>query len=251
MTARKDETLEDEIRLDGFFKHIWRGKWLIILLVIIASGAAVLTGLRQPELYTATGLIEIGHVWNKPLRDIYITVEIANSPGFIEDVAAKAGDKPGHLERSVQAAAVESGVPHSLYAILVRVTSKTENSDESVRFAQVVADEIVARHEKLFDEAIAPHLERQHQLEQRLKELGVSASDREFASKLEGELEEVKANNSSPVSTSKTRLIEKIVASRAPRQGIWRGAATAGFIAAVVGIVVVSLIGYLRPARTM
>ena len=114
-----------------------------------------------------------------------------------------------------------------------------------------MAGHYLIRDGKLFDEAIAPHLERQHQLEQRLKELGVSASDREFASKLEGELEDVKANNSSPVSTSKTHLIEKIVASRAPRQSIWRGAATAGFIAAVAGIVVVSLIGYLRPARTV
>lgn len=250
MTARKEEALQDEVRLDSFFKWVWRGKWLIILLVIIASGAAAFTGLRQPELYTATALIEIGRVWNKPLRDIYITVEIANSPGFIENVSAEAGVKPGLLARGVQAAAVESGVPHSLYAILVRITGKSESGDESVRFAQAVADEIVASQEKLFDEAIAPHLERQHQIEQRLKELGSSPSDREFASKLEAELEEVKANNTSPVATSKTRLIEKIVSSRAPKQSVWRGVATAGLLAAIVGVVVASLVGYLRPTRS-
>lgn len=252
MTARKEEeALEGEIRLNNFLKWVWRGKWFIIFLVIIASGAAVLVGLRQPELYTATALIEIGRVWNKPLRDIYITVEIANSPGFIEDVAAKAGVKPGQLARSVQASAVESGVPHSLYAILVRVTGKSENGDESVRFAQAVGDEIVARQEKLFDESIAAHIERQHQIEQRLKELGSSPSDREFAIKLEGELEEVKANNTSPVSTSRTHLVEKIVSTRAPKQGIWRGAATAGLLAALVGVVVASVVGYLRPARSV
>ena len=251
MTARKEEAIEDEIHLGDFLTWVWRGKWLIIFLIIVASGAALFMGLRQPELYTATALIEIGRVWNKPLRDIYITVEIANSPGFIEDVAAKAGVKPGQLARSVQAAAVESGVPHSLYAILVRITGKTESGDESVRFAQAVADEIIARHEKLFDEAIAPHIERQHQLEQRLKEHGSAPSDREFAIKLEGELEDVKANNTSPISTARTHLVEKIVASRAARQGIWRGAATAGLIAAVVGVLVVSLVGYLKPARSM
>lgn len=251
MTARKEETIEDEIRLDSLFRWVWRGKWVIILLVIVASGAALFMGLRQPEVYTAPALIEIGRVWNEPLRDIYITVEIANSPGFIEDVAAKAGVKPGQLARSAHAAAVESGVPHNLYAILVRITGKSENDNESVKFAQVVADEIIARHEKLFEEAIAPHIERQHQLEQRLKELGSSPSDREFASKLEGELEDVKADNTSPVSTAKTHLVEKIVASRAPRPGIWRGAATAALIAAVVGVLVVSLVGYLRPARSV
>lgn len=249
MTEIKEETLEDEIELDGFLTWVWRGKWLIIFLVLVASGAAVVMGLRQPELYTATALIEVGRVWSKPLRDIYITVETANSPGFIEDVAAKAALKPGHLGRSVQVAAVESGVPHALYPILIRVTGKAESADESARPAQVVADEIVARHEKLFDETIAPHLDRQRQLEQRLKELGSSPSDRDFAIKLEGELEDVKANNTSPVSTARTHLIEKIVANRAARPGVWRGAASAGLIAAVVGVAVVSLIGYLRPAR--
>lgn len=251
MTETKEETLEDEIRLDSFFTWVWRCKWLIIFFVLVASGAAVLTGLRQPELFTATALVEVGRVWNKPLRDIYITVETANSPGFIEDVAAKAGVRPGLLGRSVQVGAVESGVPHALYPILIRITGKTESADESVRFAQAVADEIVARHEKLFDETIAPHLERQRQLEQRLKELGTSPPDRDFAIKLEGEFDDVKANNTSPVSTAKTHLLEKIVASRAARPGIWRGAATAGLIAAVVGVAVASLIGYLRPVRSV
>lgn len=249
MTERKEELFEDEVRLDSFFRWVWRGKWLIIFLVIVASGAAALMGLRETEVSTATALVEVGRVWSKPLRDIYITVEIANSHGFIEDVAAKAGVKPGQLGRSVQVTAVESGVPHSLYPILIRITGKTESADESVRFAQAVADEMIARHDKLFDEVIAPHLERQHQLEQRLKEIGSSPADREFASKLESELYDVKANNSSPVSTAKTHLVEKITASRAARPGIWRGVATAGLIAAVVGVVVASLVGYFRPAR--
>ncbi len=249
MTERKEELFEDEIRLDSFFRWVWRGKWLIIFLVIVASVAAALMGLRETESFTATALVEVGRVWSKPLRDIYITVEIANSSGFIEDVAAKAGVKPGQLGRSVQVVAVESGVPHSLYPILIRITGKTERGDESVIFAQAVADEIVARHETLFDEAIAPHLERQHQLERRLKELGSSPADRDFAIKLDAELYDVKANNTSPVSTAKTHLLEKIMASRAARPGIWRGVATAGLIAAVVGVAVASLIGYFRPAR--
>lgn len=249
MTERREETVQDDIRLDSLFTWVWRGKWLIIFLAVIATGSSLLMGFRQPEFHTATALIEVGRVWSKPLRDIYITVETSNSPGFIEDVAAKAGMKPGQLGRGVQVGAVESGVPHALYPILIRITGKAESADDAVRFAQAVADEIIARHEKLFEETMAPHLERQHQLEQRLKELGTSSADRDFAVKLESELDEVKANNTSPVSTAKTHLVEKIVASRAARPGIWRGAATAGLIAATVGVVVASLIGYLRPAR--
>lgn len=247
MTEDKQEILEDEIRLDGFLKRVWRGKWLIILLVLVASAAAAAIGLREPALSTATALIEVGKVWGKPLKDIYVTVEIANSPGFIRELAAKSGVTPGLLRRSVQVAAVESGVPHSIYAILIRVTAKTESPEESVRLAQAVADEIIARHEKLFQEAIAPHLERQHQLEQRLKE--ATPSDRDLTFKLEGELDELKANNQSPISSEKTHLVESIVPGPTIRPDIWRGTATAALIAAVAGVAAACLIGYYKTPR--
>lgn len=244
MTEEKQETFQDEIRLDGFFKWVWRGKWLIILLVLGASGVAAAIGLREPAVSATTALIEVGKVWGKPLKDIYVTVEIANSPGFIQEVAAKTNVKPGLLRRSVQVAAVESGVPHSIYAILIRVTAKTESPEESVRLARAVADEIIARHEKLFEDAIAPHLERQHQLEQRLKE--APPSDRDLAFKLEGELDEVKANNQSPISTEKTHLVESVVPGSTIRPDIWRGTATAGLIAAIAGVAAACLLGYYK-----
>jgi len=249
MTQEKRETPQEEIRLDSFFKWVWRGKWFIIFLVVLASGVATVMGLQQAELHTSIALIEVGRVWGKPLKDMYVTVEIANSPGFIQDVANKIGVRPAQLHRSVQVDALESGVPHSIYPILIRVTARHESADEAVRLAQSVADEIVARHQTLFDEAMAPHLERQHQLEQRLKELGSQPSDRDFAFKLEGELDDVKANNLSPTSTEKTHLIEKVVPGAAVRPDIWRGAATAGLMAGLAGVAVACVVGYYRPAR--
>jgi hypothetical protein len=246
MAEENRETSDEEIRLDSLFKWVWRGKWLIIFLVIVASGLAALMGLRQPEAHTSIALIEVGRVWGKPLKDIYITVEIANSPGFIQEVAAKAGVKPGQLGRSVQVGALESGVPHSIYPILVRVTAKTETADESVRLAQAVADEIVARHEKLFEEAIATHLDRQHSLERILKEVQSSPTERDFALKVKTELDEARANNSSPISTEKTHLIEKVVPGATIRPDIWRGTATAGLIAAIAGVAVACLVGYYK-----
>ena len=248
-TDQNQETVEDEIRLDGFFTWVWRGKWLIIVLVIIASGLAALMGLRRPELHTASALIEVGHVWGKPLKDIYASIEIANSAGFVQEVAGKLGVKPGHLGRSVEVGAIESGLPHSMYPVLIRVTARTDNADESVRLAQAVADEIIARHQAVFDQAIKPYLERERRLEHTLEELGSSASDRELAMKIRSELEEVKANNASPTATEKTQLVEKVVPGQTVRPDVWRGAATAGLIAAVVGVVVVSLAGYFKAAR--
>ena len=248
-TAENEQALEEEIRLDSFFRWVWRGKWLIIVLVILASSLAALVGLRQPELHTSTALIEIGRVWGKPLKDIYVTVETANSAGFIQDVAAKLGIRPGQLNRAVQVGALESGVPHSIYPILIRVTAKTENAEESVRLAQAVADEIVARQEKLFSDAIAPHLERQQRLEQRLKELGSAPSDREYAFKLEAELDEVKSGNTSPTSTEKTHLVEKVVPGGAIKPDILRSTATAGLLGGIVGVAAACLVGYYKSSR--
>jgi hypothetical protein len=112
-----------------------------------------------------------------------------------------------------------------------------------------VANEIVARHEKLFEDAIAPHLERQLRLEQLLKGIGSTPADRDYAFKVETELAEVKAGNSSPTSTEKTRLVEKVVPGGTVRPDIWRGAATAGFIAGIAGIAAACLAGYYRTAR--
>jgi hypothetical protein len=249
MTEQKEDTFDDEIRLDSFLHWVWRGKWLILFLVIVASGVSAILALRQPQIHTAAALVEVGRVWGKPLKDIYVTVEIANSQGFIQEVAAKAGVKPGQLAHSVQVAAVESGVPHSLYAILIRITARNESADEAVRLAQAMADEIIARHDKSFDEALVPHLERQHELEDLLKQLKASPADRELAIKIETELGEVRSNNSSPISTEKTHLAERVVPGSAIRPDVWRGAATAGVFAGVVGIVAACLIGYYKPAR--
>jgi len=249
LTAENDEALEEEIRLDSFFRWVWRGKWLIVVLAVLAASVAAAIGLRQPELHTSTALIEVGHVWGKPLKDIYVTVETANSPGFIQDVAGKLGIRPGQLNRAVQVSALESGVPHSIYPILIRVTAKTESADESVRLAQAVADEIVARHEKLFADAIAPHLERQQRLEQRLRELGSTPSDREYAFKLEAELDEVKSGNTSPTSTEKTHLIEKVVPGGTVKPDVMRSTATAGLLGGIIGIAAACLVGYYKSSR--
>jgi hypothetical protein len=243
------EMPEDEIRVDTFLRWIWRGKWLIILLVIGASGLSVVMGMRQREAYTATALIDVGRVWGKPVSDIYVTVETANSPGFIHEVAEKAGLKPGPLARHVQVAPVESGRPRSMAPILVRVTANADTAEEAVRLAAVMADEIIARHDKLFEEALAPHLDQQRWLEDQLKSAGSSPADRDLALKLRSQLDEVISNNSSPMSTAKSRLIERIVPASKERPGTVRGAVTAGLIAAIVGVALACAVGYFKAPR--
>jgi hypothetical protein len=235
------EPSADEIRLDRYVLAVWRAKWWIILLAIIATAVAAFIATRQPASYEATALVEVGRVWNQPLKDLFVTAETANSTGFIHELAGKINVPPKQLNRALQVEPLVSGVPHARYAILIRVIATTDNGDQSARFAQAMADEIVAWHEQIYEEAMRPHRERQQQLEEQIKKASGDA-----AIKLESELEEVKVNNTSPIATSKTHLVGRIVAGGATKPPIWRNAASWGLLAALVGLVGALVIGHKR-----
>jgi hypothetical protein len=234
----------EEISLDRYFAALWRAKWFIIILTIIAGAAVAIIGLREPTLYTSQALIEVGRVWKEPLEDSYTTAEIAGSGGFLQELASGSGLNPGRLKRSIKADVVQGGPRRAQYPILVRITATTDNSDESVRLAQVVADEVIKRHEALFDKAITPHLKQQEQIEQRLKTLSSQSAPAasELELKLSAELYEVKASNESPTLTEKTRLAAPVVPGATIRPSPWRNvmiAALATFIGACVAAIVI------------
>lgn len=242
------EPSADEIRLDRYVLAVWRAKWWIILLALAATAVAAYVASRAPASYEATALVEVGRVWNQPLKDLFVTAETASSPGFIHELAGKIGVPPKQLTRALHVEALVSGVPHARYAIMIRVLATTDSADQSVRFAQAMADEIVSWHEQIYEEAMRPHRERQQQLEEQVKQSQSSAS-RDAAIKLESELEEVKTNNTSPIATAKTHLVGKIVAGGGVKPPIWRSAASWGLVAALAGIVIAVIIGHTRSRR--
>ena len=243
------EPSADEIRLDRYVLAVWRAKWWIILLALAATAVAAFVASRAPASYEATALVEVGRVWNQPLKDLFVTAETASSPGFTHELAGKIGVPPKQLTRALHVEALVSGVPHARYAIMVRVAATTDSPDQSVRFAQAMADEIVAWHEQIYEEAMRPHRERQQQLEEQVKQTLSSSASRDAAIKLESELEEVKTNNTSPIATSKTHLVGKIVAGGASKPSIWRSAASWGLAAALAGLVVALIVGHARSRR--
>ena len=245
-----NDTAQEEIRLDRLFAAIWRGKWIIIIGTLVAAGVTAYLGFRQPMLYTASALVEVGRVWKEPLEDIYTTAETVNSDGFMQKLATKIGVKPGQLKRGVRAEAVMAGPRRSRYPILVRVTATTENPDESVRLAQSVADEIIAQHDELFKAAIEPHLNRKRQLEERQKQISNDAApgSRDLAMKVETEIDEINVNTTSPTLTEKTHLVESIVPGATIRTSPWRSVIIAALIAAVALVAIVALVNSFRPA---
>jgi hypothetical protein len=241
------EPSADEIRLDRYVMAVWRAKWWIILLALAATAIAAFIANRQPAVHEATALVEVGRVWNQPLKDLFVTAETASSPGFIHELAGKINVAPKQLTHALQVEPLVSGVPHARYAILIRITATTDSPDQSVSFAQAMANEIVAWHEQIYEEAMRPHRERQQQLEEQIRQS--QSSSRDTAIKLESELEEVKTNNTSPIATSKTHLVDKIVPGKAIKPPIWRSAASWGLVAGLAGLIVALMIGHAKSRR--
>ncbi|HKG21339.1 MAG TPA: hypothetical protein VKC34_05525 [Blastocatellia bacterium] len=241
-----------DLKLDRYFAAVWRAKWLILLGAIAAAAATFLLARNQPAQYNATANLEIGRVWKEPLADYYTTAEMINSAGFLRELSEKSGIKANHLRRSVKAEAVEGGPRRERYPILIRIAALSGSAEEAAGIAEAVTSEVVARHDKAFDEAMSAHVERQRWLEKQIEELRAqpSPAGRELAIKLESELAEIKSNNSSPTITRKSRMMEeRVVSSAAVRPPAWRGVAVSALIAALVLAGAAALFDHLRPSR--
>lgn len=241
----------EDISLDRYFAALWRAKWLIIILTVLTGAVVAVIEFNEPTLYTSSSLIEVGRVWKEPLEDAYTTAEIAGSGGFLQELASQSGLNPGRLKRSIKADVIQGGPRRAQYPILVRITATTDNSDESVRLAQVVADEIIKRHDALFDKAITPHLEQQEQIEQRLKTLSSQSTPAasELEIKLNAELYEVKASNQSPTLTEKTRLAAPIVPGANIRPSPWRNVLVTSLAAFIIACAAAIVIDQFRSAQ--
>jgi hypothetical protein len=235
-----------EINLDKYLLAIWRAKWFIILITCIAAAAAYYLIRRQPTLYKAEALMEIGRVWEKPLEDTYTTEEIINSPGFAHELANKLGVKAKTLNHNIQAQAIVVGPRGTRYPILLKITTTTESEGEAVKLAQAVSDEISARHEKLFDEALAPHRAKQQRLEERLQESTAPNASKELTFKIEDELDTTKFNNLSPTATRKTALVQPIIPVASVQPSALRNTAAAALIAAVGSALLAALGAYFK-----
>ncbi|HXG93561.1 MAG TPA: hypothetical protein VNN73_14535 [Blastocatellia bacterium] len=241
----------EEISLDRYIAAVWRAKWFIIAGVIIAAGITAFLAYRQPALHRASAQIKIGRVWDKPLEDPYITERIINNTAFLKDVAAKIGANPNQLKRSIHAQTIVAGPRRTRYPLLVGITATAERAEDAESYAKAVTDEVIAMHEKLFDDAMKPHIEEQQRLEQRYNELAAQgAAAREALLKVEDDLNKVKANNTdTPANgTERTRLITPIAREGAEKPGILRSTATAALIAAIVLTLAAALASHIRPA---
>lgn len=234
---------QDEIRFDRHFIAVWRAKWVILLIVLLASAVTWWLVRSQPTLHGATAVIKIGRVWKEPLEDPYITEKAVGSAGFFQELAARIGGSASHLKRRIRAEVLLGGSRRDRYPVLVSIASTAEDADEAVRLARAATDEIITRHQRRFDEALTPYRERERLLTAQLKE---AAGSREAQWKLELELNEVQSNNLSPIWTERTHLIEPVVAEPGPRPNALRSVATIALVSALGSVAIAALAGHFR-----
>jgi len=240
----------NEVQLDKYVAAVWRAKWLILLLTLVAAGVAYYFARQQSTTYKANAIIEVGRVWKEPLEDLYITEQTTNSSGFLHELANKIGVNPKVLSRSIQAETLTAGPRRSRYPTLLQITATTGSEEEATRLARAVADEIIARHDKLFEDALALHKAREQRLEEQLKEgKGQAAASRDLLFKIEDELDTTRFNNASPTATRKTTLAQPIVATAIAPASPWRTVAAAALIVAFALIALVVLKAAFTPSR--
>ncbi|HYP28404.1 MAG TPA: hypothetical protein VE262_16945 [Blastocatellia bacterium] len=242
----------EDIKLDRYFAAVWRAKWLILIGALAAAAATYLLSRNQPVTYNATANLEIGRVWREPLADYYLTAETINSAGFLRELSEKTGLRANLLRRSVRAEAIEGGPRRERYPILVRITASSESAEEAAQIAEAVASEVIARHDKLFNDAMSAHVERERGVEKQLEELRAQPSPaaRDSAIRLEATIAEIKSNTSSPTITRKSRMMEeRVISSAAGRPPAWRGVTASALIAALVLTAASALFDHLRPSH--
>jgi hypothetical protein len=143
---------------------------------------------------------------------------------------------------------VQGGPRRARYAVLLRVTATGDTADDAVASANAASKAIVARHDKMFDEALKPHLNQQNRLEERQKELAAQPGSRELLLKVEAELDDVRTRNSiaEASATDRSRVIEEPSSETVPRPSMLRPAAAAGALTAIVFAILAALTAHFK-----
>jgi hypothetical protein len=246
--SRETEDAE-ELNLDRYVRAIWRAKWLLLAWVLAAGFATWLIASAQPTLYSAVALLEIGRVRREQIQDPNVTREIVNNPAFARDVANNIGMNTDQFMGMLRAETITAGPRRATYAALIKITGQAHDPDTSVRLTRAAAHELIRRHQLIFDEAIAPHLEFEKRVESILTQLKARPDPSLSAAllKIENLLAETREEKSSPFLTGRTRLADAVAPTDVVRPPVRRSVAVACIIAAAIGLLTIGGLAYLKP----
>lgn len=218
----QSNTSEENILLDiaPFIRAIWKHKWLIVGLLLLAVAVSSFLYYREKPIYQVSADIRLGRVWNEPVVDANVAVELANKTAFLLRVNERLEKKKniGVLTRAIKAEKLEAGKGRARYVYLLRLTVKAANAEQAQELIKAASEQLIAESNQAFEKAIAVYENRKKELEAKLTLLNEKASTSPtelYEKRLEQELlaqqiAEIEINNKSPLKTFPSALADEI-----------------------------------------
>lgn len=176
----QSNTSEENILLDiaPFIRAIWKHKWLIVALLLLAVAVSSFLFYREKPIYQVSADIQLGRVWNEPVIDANVIVELANKTPFLLRVNERLEKKKniGVLTRAIKAEKLEAGKGRARYVYLVRLTVKAANAEQAQELIKAASEQLIAESNQAFEKAIAVYENRKKELEAKLTLLNEKAS---------------------------------------------------------------------------
>ncbi|MBK7996139.1 MAG: hypothetical protein IPK14_23010 [Blastocatellia bacterium] len=218
----QSNTSEENILLDiaPFIRAIWKHKWLIVGLLLLAVAVSSFLYYREKPIYQVSADIRLGRVWNEPVVDANVAVELANKTAFLLRVNERLEKKKniGVLTRAIKAEKLEAGKGRARYVYLLRLTVKAANAEQAQELIKAASEQLIAESNQAFEKAITVYENRKKELEAKLTLLNEKASTSPtelYEKRLEQELlaqqiAEIEINNKSPLKTFPSALADEI-----------------------------------------
>ncbi len=143
---------DDEIDLRDYINVLIKRKWAIGAIFLITVIAAAIISLLMSPTYEAINLVEIGKSKDKILETPDEIKEIFARRTILKEIAGKLNlPEDKNIESISEFFTIES--PMGASSNLLRIKGRAETPKKSVEVANVVADALIERHDKLFSEA--------------------------------------------------------------------------------------------------
>jgi len=220
----QSNTSQENILLDiaPFIRAVWKHKWLIVGLLLLAIAVSSFLYYREKPIYQVSADIRLGRVWNEPIVDANVVVELANKTHFLLRVNERLEKKKniGVLTRAIKAEKLEAGKGRARYVYLVRLTVKAANAEQAQELIKAASEQLIAESNQVFDKAIAVYESRKKELESKLtllkeKAASITTPVELYENRLEQQLlaqqiAEIETNNKSPLKTFPSALADEV-----------------------------------------
>lgn len=240
------------IDIAPYIRAIWKYKWLIIVLVVLSLVITLVLNSREKPTYVAAAHIKIGKVWDLPVGDPNVVVELVTKTPFLLRVNEKLSKKRNIdvLKRAVTAEKLEAGKGRARYVYLVCLIGRGATPELAEELTKMMAEQVIIESNLIFDKAYLDYENREKELKAKLEDLKTkiiasNTSPTELYEKrleirlLEEELGETEINNKSPLKTFRTALAEEIEpAKQIPGSNLYKLLAMAVGTTMAVGILI-------------